>query len=67
MVDEDCEFEVSQEVTGQPGHLLPVPLPDDGVLQLGKRPSEDCQVFAGGEEVEDDLPCSGSLPPLFTF
>ena len=29
MVDEDCEFEVSQEFTGQPGHLLPVPLPDD--------------------------------------
>ena len=22
MVDEDCEFEVSQEVTGQPSHLL---------------------------------------------
>ena len=48
MSDEDLEVVVSQEVllgqpgleddvTGQPSHLLTVPLPDDGVLQLGER------------------------------
>ena len=51
MSDEDCEVRMSEEVllgdpgleddvTGQASHLLPVPLPDDGVLQLGERLQE---------------------------